>query len=410
MYYDTKKFVKLSKGLAILIVESNLVLADEYRDILSHLFDTIEVVNSAEEALLMYEANRFSIILVNLDLPQMNGIEMISNIINDDNNQKFIALIDENDAAKLIELYRMNISSCIFKPFNLENFINIAYDMLRILSQDRLIEEQTKPSHLHVSEITENSKFSDPFLIQQSKLAQTGEMISMIAHQWRQPLSVITAITGKIRTRMDLDIYKRAEDPYAQLESDLHDAFIRIEEAADFLSKTVNDFRNFYRPANKVTTFNASALIDSVCRMALLDKNQLDIEVEIQKDESIVLTSYENELKQVLINIVNNAKDAFIEMDTVKPKLYITLKKEGEYVYLNIIDNGGGIPTAIIDKIFLPYFSTKSQKNGTGIGLHMAKTIIEHHIGGNLSVTNNELFGGADFCIKIPASIRGESI
>jgi two-component system, NtrC family, C4-dicarboxylate transport sensor histidine kinase DctB len=228
----------------------------------------------------------------------------------------------------------------------------------------------------------------------------------MIAHQWRQPLSVITSIIAAVQTRMDLDIYKKSKEPYEQLEGDLKNAFEHIEESADFLSKTINDFRNFYRPETGICTFTVSDLIDSVCRMALLDRNQLNIDLKIIKDDSITLTTFENELKQVLINIINNAKDVFKEKNIQNPKLRISFKQGGAFVYINIVDNAGGIPASICEQIFLPYFSTKSEKNGTGIGLHMAKTIIESHIAGTLTVTNNEAFGGADFCIKIPFSVQ----
>jgi signal transduction histidine kinase len=286
----------------------------------------------------------------------------------------------------------------MIKPMSAQKFIAIANQASSLL-KDAIDSKSTQALN---DKLSEEQELQTNMLIQQSKLAQTGEMISMIAHQWRQPLAVITAITATLRTRIDLDVYAKKENPYEQLEIDIRGAFERIEESADYLSKTVNDFRNFYRPETGLSTFKASDLIESVYRMALLDKTLLNIDLKTQYDDAIVLTSYENELKQALINIINNAKDAFADQNIQNPKLNISIKKGGEFVYINIVDNAGGINPNIIDQIFLPYFSTKSKKNGTGLGLHMAKTIIEHHVEGVLGVTNNIAFGGADFCIKIP--------
>ena len=388
-----------------LIVSSDPILVYDIHTFGKDLFSEFEVVNSAEDALEIHEIGRFDIIYISLNLPGMNGSELIKNIQNYDKKQQFIVLFDEDDDKQLVNILRYDVSSFILKPISLEKFIRVT-NRAKLLMNDCITCESVRMLQGKVSNISHQNDLQSNLLIQQSKLAQTGEMISMIAHQWRQPLSVITSIIAAIQTRMDLDIYKKAKEPYDQLESDLKNAFERIEESADFLSKTVNDFRNFYRPETGICTFSVSELIDSVCRMALLDKNQLNIDLKIIQDDSITLSTFENELKQVLINIINNAKDAFIEKNIQNPKLRISLKQGGAFVYINIVDNAGGIPASISEQIFLPYFSTKSEKNGTGIGLHMAKTIIESHIAGTLTVTNNEAFGGADFCIKIPFSVQ----
>lgn len=361
-------------------------------------FDEIEIVNSAEDALNIHEIGRFDIICIDLKLPGMKAVELISNIRNYDRNQLFAVMVSEEDNKQLFSLIKHGVSLFMAKPMSLQKFIDIANQAGCALKDA----SDTKSTQMLNEKLSEQSDLQTNILIQQSKLAQTGEMISMIAHQWRQPLAVITAITATLRTRMDLDIYTNSENPYQQLEGDIYNAFERIEESAEYLSKTVNDFRNFYRPETGVSNFRASDMIDSVCRMALLDKTLLNIDLSINHDKTITLTTYENELKQAMINIINNAKDAFVEQKIKNPKMRISVKHGGEFVYINIADNAGGISPSIAEQIFLPYFSTKSEKNGTGIGLHMAKTIVEHHIGGTLSMINNMAFGGADFCIKIP--------
>jgi two-component system C4-dicarboxylate transport sensor histidine kinase DctB len=391
----------MSRKINVLVVANDPTLIYNFQEFAKDSFETLEVVDSTEAALNIHEIGRFDIIYIDLNLPNMSALELIKNIKNYDKNQEFIVLIDEKNKNELLPLIRNNISSFIVKPVNKEKFMQVT-EKTKLLLKDCVTCISLQELQSEIEETSYQHGLKTNILIQQSKLAQTGEMISMIAHQWRQPLSAITAIVGSIRTRMELDMYKKNTDPYLALENDLYSAFHRIEESADFLSKTVNDFRNFYRPETGINKFNVSELIESVCRMALLDKDQLNIELKITADTSITLTSFENELKQVLINIINNAKDAFAEKSIQNPKLRIALKQGGAFVYINVTDNAGGIDPAHSEQIFLPYFSTKSEKNGTGIGLHMSKTIIENHLGGVLSMSNNMAFGGADFCIKIP--------
>ncbi|HQS67716.1 MAG TPA: HAMP domain-containing sensor histidine kinase [Sulfuricurvum sp.] len=388
----------MTKKLNALIVTNFPDAVHELNLVQNDVFDEINIVHSAEDALNIHEIGRFDIIYIDFNLENMNAGELISNIKNYDKNQLFSVIISEKDAPHLFSIIKHDVTLFMIKPINTQKFINIAKQAASVLKEAINLQS----TQMLNDKLSQQHELQTNILIQQSKLAQTGEMISMIAHQWRQPLTVITAITATLRTRIDLDVYTKTQNPYGQLEADLCNAFERIEESADYLSKTVNDFRNFYRPETGLSTFKASELIDSVCRMALLDKTLLNIDLKINHDDAIILTSYENELKQALINIINNAKDAFAELKIENPKLRISIKKGGEFLYINIADNAGGISSSIMDQIFLPYFSTKSNKNGTGLGLHMAKTIIEHHIEGTLGVTNNMAFGGADFCIKIP--------
>lgn len=398
----------MNKKVNVLIIASDPITVADIKEFGNDHFEQVEVVYSAEDALDIHEKGRFDIIYMDITTSEMSAIELIKNIKNYDINQQFIVLIDEKDKKNLFSMIQHDVFSFMIKPIYSEKFTRITNKTKALLLNcntcDSLLQLQNK-----VQTTSHQNDLKTNILIQQSKLAQTGEMISMIAHQWRQPLSAITAITGTIRTQMDLDVYKNSENPYAKLEHDVFSAFERIEESADFLSKTVNDFRNFYRPETGISQFYVFNLIESVCRMALLDKDQLNIDLKLTMDKSIQLNTFENELKQVLINIINNAKDAFIEKKVVKPRFRISLKQGGSFIYINLTDNAGGIDPEIMDQIFLPYFSTKSEKNGTGIGLYMSKVIIENHIGGVLSMSNNLAFGGADFCIQIPSG-RQESI
>ncbi|KJU85762.1 multi-sensor signal transduction histidine kinase [Candidatus Magnetobacterium bavaricum] len=236
----------------------------------------------------------------------------------------------------------------------------------------------------------------EQMLIQQSKLAAMGEMLSMIAHQWRQPLSSITTIAGDMQVSLVLDEFNK---------SDFYESLKRINHQAQYLSKTINDFRAFFNPGKKKEDVQLNDLIDKA--LAII-KNSLDhtsINMEIDCSLATPINTYANEITQVLLNVIRNAQDVIVERKIQLPVIVIKCRDEGGFfVSLDIQDNAGGIPEEIIDKVFDPYFTTKDDSTGTGLGLYMSKMIIEKHCGGELSVKNTGQ--GACFTIRLPYKIE----
>ena len=228
-------------------------------------------------------------------------------------------------------------------------------------------------------------------LIIQSRHAAMGEMISMIAHQWRQPLGTISAITTGIHMDIALD----------SLEIKILEEKIEsIEKQVQHLSHTVDDFRNFFKPSKGMENVYVNALIEEAIR--LLDHRLENIEIIYVEQIDLCLYLYRNELVQVLINILNNAYDALMENEIKVPCIRITEYIQDTQVVIEIEDNAGGIEEKTLAQIFDPYFSTKT-KNGTGLGLYMSKTIVEDHQKGRLEVFNQGK--GAMFKISLPISI-----
>ena len=245
---------------------------------------------------------------------------------------------------------------------------------------------------LSMKDITKNKLFEE-----QSKLAAMGEMIGNIAHQWRQPLSVITTISSNIKLRSE---YDQLED--YDIESDMN----IIMQQAQYLSKTIDDFRNFIKNTKEAQKLSLKDTIEktlSILHSAMIN-NSITIITDLKDD--IEIEGYENELIQSFINIINNAKDAIKENVKNDEKLiFIDTKKEDSSLIITIKDNGGGISDNIIHRIFEPYFTTKNKTVGTGIGLSMTyKMITERH---NASIDvyneeyiyNNKNYKGA--CFKI---------
>jgi len=226
----------------------------------------------------------------------------------------------------------------------------------------------------------ENLRQKDEIMFRQSRMAQMGEMLSMIAHQWRQPLNAISLTTSALEFKIKDENYDKI---FFQTRLN------RISDYVQHLSSTIEDFRNFFKP-NKIkqeTTF--CKIIENtldIMRTELENKN-ISIITEFGCSNSMV--SYNNELLQVAINLVKNAEDVLLSRKTISPRITIKCYSNDEKSILEVRDNAGGIDESILDKIFDPYFTTKDEHNGTGLGLYMSKMIVEEHCGGILNVHNS---------------------
>jgi PAS domain S-box-containing protein len=235
----------------------------------------------------------------------------------------------------------------------------------------------------------------DRFLIQQSRLASMGEMIGNIAHQWRQPLNNLGLIVQDLQQAY---IFEDIDEEY--IVSVVDDSMRIINR----MSSTIDDFRDFFKPDKEMRSFLISDSINGVLELGSAGLTNSSINIELQVGE-IWTSGFPQEYSQVLLNIINNAKDILITKDEKERNIWIRAFRDGDFSVVEIEDSGGGVDEEIIGKIFEPYFTTKHQSDGTGIGLYMSKTIIETNMKGVLSVENGEY--GAIFKIETPF-INGE--
>ncbi|MBN2895793.1 MAG: HAMP domain-containing histidine kinase [Campylobacterales bacterium] len=238
------------------------------------------------------------------------------------------------------------------------------------------------------NDITELVEKENMMLVQ-SRHAAMGEMIGIIARQWRQPLSVISLGASNILADVELDMI----DP-----EHLKKIALDMMKQTGELSMTIEDFRNFFKP-NKVKEFvNVDSVIDEALK--ILEKSLLNHHITIKKkmNSDTIIQIFSREFLQVLINIMSNAKDALIESGIDDPKISISTAEYRDFIEITICDNAKGINPDLIDKIFEPYFTTKSDKNGTGLGLYICKMILEKHLNGTIDVYNEN---GACFQIRL---------
>jgi len=230
-----------------------------------------------------------------------------------------------------------------------------------------------------IKKAVEKNKEQEQILMQKSKFIAMGEMISLIAHQWRQPISELNAIILNIKLHYDL---KKLNKPLLDKKTK------EIENLLEYMSNTIDDFRTFFKPDKTKEKFYFTESCKRVADItsSMLSEHQIMFIKDI--DENLYITNYQNEFEQVVLNIITNAKDALLDDKISNPKISIELFQKDK-IYLKICDNAHGIPNNIIDKIFEPYYTTKDESDGTGIGLYMSKLIIEQNMGGELSVKSS---------------------
>ena len=233
------------------------------------------------------------------------------------------------------------------------------------------------------------------FLIQQSKLAEMGDMVAAIAHQWNEPLVELSALVQDIQTSYLLNELKDVD-----VKDFVNDSMIQIK----YMSRTLNDFRNFLKPSTTKKLFSITKALHDINEIIGKQVFYSNIEMNFNyknPNEELLIYGYENEFKQVLLNLINNAKNKIIEKDDelgIKYKIDVNIQRCTNYNTIEIVDNAGSIDENVINSIFQPYFTTK--KDGTGLGLYMAKVIIEDKMKGTINVKNDS--ENVIFTIKLP--------
>ena len=322
--------------------------------------------------------------------------------------------IEANNAA--IQLFKYNETSDVLgkhiydlgdSSFNelisqkLEKKISGAYEASFKKEDDTVFPALVKGIHslrgrkkIHIITIIDLSdlKEKERLLFQQSKMALMGEMMSAIAHQWRQPLNALAALNMTVETKLEFNDNCLTQEDYLPVSN-------KIQKQLNYMSKTIDDFRDFFIPSKRKVNFSIEKAINHVYDMMSPQLKSHNIEVEIVA-QRVIVSGYQNEFKQVIINIINNSKDAILSKKRKQGYIHIMVTSlEEKKVMITITDNGGGINEEALAKIFDPYFTTKFESQGTGIGLYMSKMIIEKSMMGSLAVENSK--NGAIFKIII---------
>ena len=380
----------ISNTKEILIVDDLRDNAKLLQECLSNQHYKIRIALNGETALLSIEAKKPDLILLDVNMPKMNGFEVCKRLKADDNTKDIpiIFISGNTDVEDKVNAFKSGGIDYITKPFANEEVIARVNMHLELNEYRNSLEKK-------VSEEINKNEEKNILMLQQSRMAQMGEMISMIAHQWRQPLGAISSTSIDLNMTIELDTFDLKEEKgREECQTYFNNGLKGIDKFVKSLTNTIDDFRNFYKPNKQSDTIK----LEEVCKKSLaiiktsLINNNINIIEDYCCDDK--LNIYTNEMTQVVLNILKNSQDNFLEKDIKNPYIKITTKDK----VLSICDNGGGIPDDIMDKVFDPYFSTKDEKNGTGLGLYMSKTIIEEHHNATLTVKNTD--GGVCFMIE----------
>jgi len=253
-----------------------------------------------------------------------------------------------------------------------------------------LLEELNETLEARVRAEVEKNREMDRLMMTQGRHAAMGEMIGNIAHQWRQPINVIGLIMQDLH-----DAFRHGSLTEEYLAKNVGQGMAVIQH----MSQTIDDFRNFFSQDKERQEFSANDVIDRTLSFVEAGFKNSNIELSLETEEEILINGFPNEYSQAVLNILNNAKDALVEGKVRDPRVRIRLFREGNRSVMAIADNAGGIRPEVLEKIFDPYFTTKQEGKGTGIGLYISKNIIEEHMAGSLTVKN--IPGGAEFSITV---------
>ncbi len=370
------------------------------KDMLEESLNNIEIlINSTIQMIIIckdgicIDANDVTCKILGYEKSELIGKRMLDLF-----SDKYKAIVSKKMKEEHIQPYEVEFvrkDGSIVYAFAKSDYITINKEKVRVGSAVNITEikrlqqelnELNRTLEKRIEEEIKKNRLKDNIMMQQSKLASMGELLSMIAHQWRQPLNTISATVNSVLLRIELGNY---DEQFVKEKLD------SMREYIKHLSNTIDDFRNFFRPDKEKENVCVDNLITNILKITKEHIESKNIKIVMNLNCNREIYTYPNELKHVILNLINNARDALIDRKVENPLIEIETKEENDKIIIFVRDNAGGIEESILDKIFEPYFSTKSKKDGTGLGLYMSKIIVEKHIGGKIEVKNVK--DGAEF-------------
>ncbi|QWR78476.1 sensor histidine kinase [Candidatus Magnetomonas plexicatena] len=383
--------------MTVLIVDDDAASRQLLRQILKDIYN-LSFATDGINALAKVQKVRPDLILLDILMPEMDGYETCQRLkaIPATADIPIIFISTLSDITEKVKAFKGGGVDYISKPFQSEEVLARVETHLKLYNFQRFLERR-------VEEEVNNRRVEEQMLIQQSKMAAMGEMINAISHQWKQPLNSLGLIVQCVEDEFE---YGEVDKKYVK------DFVKQTMELILFMSQTIDAFRNLLKPSRIKYTFDVTEAVYELVNLFsdMLKKDDICIRINTPQTCCISSIGYPNELKQVILNLINNSRDAINsrrKKGIITEDGLITIDiKEGENrkVVASISDNGGGIDPMVLDNLFKPYVTTKGDE-GTGIGLYMSKAIIEGKMDGKISVSNIE--GGAQFVIELPLANEG---
>ena len=392
---DFKQVYKYTKDLNVLYVEDDEDILTNTQNIFSRFFAVVDTARDGEEALNIYKnyftqnSNYYDLVITDINMPIMDGELLIEelNAINID--QVVIVVSAYNDSSRLMNLIELGIANFLLKPVVLPQIMAVLYKTCKsIYNQNERLKLEIEKNILIQKK-----------LFQEEKINSMTQMIQNIAHQWRQPLSVVsTGITS-------LKIKKEFNDLTDEFFFDMCDA---VDANAQYISKILDNFMSFMKGNREKEFFDLKDKIESSLHLveSIIKNDNIELILDLQKD--IKAYGCSNEFMQCIISILNNASNALKNVDKNNRLIFISTFIEEDTIYIKIKDNGGGIASEVLPKVFEPYFTTQHQSQGKGLGLYMTYGFIVDGMNGNIEIQNttymwnDKNYTGAMVIISLP--------
>jgi CheY-like chemotaxis protein len=376
------KIKEIIEKQTILIIDDDIISLEILLSELGGIYN-VKVTTDPLEALDIIRSTELSLILLDVEMPKIDGFELCQ-IIKDDKkmvNLPIIFITGKDNIEDKYKGFTLGGVDYLVKPFHIKELMVRISSHIQLYNLQQSLEKQVKIE-------TQKNLINNKLLVQKSRQSEIGEMMMHIAHQWKQPISEL----GSINLYHQL-YYENNENSFdtKQLQSDLQKA----SDILDFMSNTVETFQNFFLATNAQKSYCVSEAIEDALKIVDATYHFHGFKIEFEKNDNIMLFGKRNEYSQVVLAILNNIKNIFIQRDVENPIVIIKVDKKDEKSIVTIEDNGGGIDKKIIDDIFLPYISgTKT----SGIGLYMAQEIVQKQ--GGIIIAEN-IKNGAKFTISI---------
>jgi len=409
--------VGFSKTMKVLVIESDEKLLKGELGVFKIFFEHIDSAKSIRDGYELFLNNKYNLIITSLELSDGNGVELIKKIRAISRDVTLLVISGKNDQEYFIDLIRLGTDGFILKPIQVNQFVEIFQKVIEKFKRkeeqyeykinlEKKIEEKTKDLqklNLSLKEKVKNEVLKniqqEKLIFEQSKLASMGEMIENIAHQWRQPLSAISTAMSGMMLQKEVGILT---------DENFHFNSTSILESTEYLSKTIDNFRDFIKDDSKKIKFSLTNEIENLTSLIKQSAEDNNIKLIIDISQDINILGSPNDMIQSIVNIFNNAKDAFIQKKIEDRYFFINTYLKESNLVIELKDSANGIAKENIEKIFEPYFTTKHKAQGTGLGLYVSYNIIVKDMLGSIEVKNenykylDKKYKGALFKIEIP--------
>lgn len=364
-----EKFRKFTKNRKILYVEDDDIIREEVSSILTNFFDTLFVACNGIEALNIYAQHKIDIIITDLKMPIMGGIELVKNIKKINTNQQVIVTSAHSEIEYLVELIELGVNSFLIKPVSLEHLLNTLYNILKSMDTEEKLQSMK---------------------MRLLKEKTTNELLNNIIHHWTQPITALGLQIFTLQTIFETNDKQR----FSEITTDMENTIKNLADNLTLFQKIYD-----YKDDKKV---NITEIVENLKKIVLpsLRNNNINLIVNIN---DLSIESVYKDFLDILLVFVDNSKDALLKTKPQDPTIKINITKEEDTTKINIVDNGGGIEDSIKDKIFDIYYSKKLQKNFTGVGLFFAKSVVEKKYNGKVELLKNTKNKNiTNFLITIP--------